>query len=81
MIYGQHFRHGCSIATEDDNLIMTGGLDKRMDMRGGGNENRVALYNRQGFMKELSSLNTGRFYHACSHYRNNNGETVSNNCV
>ena len=62
-------RYACSITPDDDNLIMTGGV---FTMK------TVSLYNRQGWVKDLARLNTGRGYHTCGHYRNNNGDTVRN---
>ena len=63
-------REVCSITPDDDNLIMTGG---------GWDPELVSLYNSQGFVQYLTSLNNGRAHHACGYYRNNDGETVRNN--
>ena len=49
---------------------MTGGFGKSVS--------RVSLYNQQGFVKDLASLSTGRYDHACGFFRDNNGDTVSN---
>ena len=51
-----------------DSVIHTGGLHSR---------SRVQEYNLQGSVARLPDLNTGRYYHACGHYVNDDKQIVS----
>ena len=60
-------RSACSIPTDDNEVIITGGVDTL---------STVSLYNINGWIRDLPSLNTGRFVHACGQYKSQNGNTV-----
>ena len=51
-----------------DSVILTGGLHSH---------SRVQEYNLQGSVARLPNLNTGRYYHACGHYVNDDKQIVS----
>ena len=51
-----------------DTVILTGGRYSA---------NRVQEYNLQGSVARLPDLNTGRYYHACGHYVNDDKQIVS----
>ena len=55
-----YYRMACAI--EDSNtqtLIITGGFDTMTT---------VSVYSLQGWVEDLQSLNTGRYFHACAYY-------------
>ena len=59
----------CGIADEDDgSYIITGGVDTRKT---------VTKYDKNGFMEDLPSLNTGRWDHGCGTYLDSNSQNVS----
>merc|ERR1711976_131901 len=57
----------CNIATDDNQLIITGGE---------GTKKTVSLYNREGWVRNLASLNTGRSGHACGKFKNSDNDVV-----
>ena len=62
-------RGACSIELEET-VILTGGS------RGGHGETRVTVYNTDGYVEDLPSLNAGRFDHGCGHFVNNENQMV-----
>ena len=54
--------YACSIELED-RVIVTGGYYTR---------NTVSIYYDDGWHQDLADLNTGRFWHSCSHYISEN---------
>ena len=71
----QYPRSGCSIQLEDK-VILTGGRDQE-----GNTMANVTVYNNGGFVKDMPSLNTGRFYHGCGHYVNSDNKMVRQHCI
>ena len=61
------FSGACGIEL-DEEYVVTGGY---------WSEQRVTQYNVSGHPTYLADLLTGRYWHACSKYTNQNGETVS----
>ena len=57
-----YYRNACGIEFEDQ-VIVTGGWNIF---------NTVSIYNDDGWVKNLASLNTGRYNHACSHFTSDN---------
>ena len=47
---------------------MTGGLKTL---------NKVTVYNSKGWVEDLPSLKTGRYYHGCGHFKTNEKKMVS----
>ena len=62
-------RYACAITLDDDRIIITGGEYYSQKV--------VSLYDNQGWIEDLASLNFERYHHACGHYRDDNGNTVS----
>jgi len=63
-------RYTCSIEDNDeDRVILTGGLDKR-------NSKNVSVFDKNGFVEQLPDLLTGRFFHACGFFINNDKNKV-----
>ena len=60
-----HYRHACSISLGDE-VVLTGGSDTKT---------RVSLYNKDGWVRDMPSLNTGRIGHGCTTY-STGGEQV-----
>ena len=56
----------CAIPTEDSEVIITGCSDTPS----------VSVYNMNGWVRDLPSLNFRRKRHACGHYKSENGEEV-----
>ena len=52
---------------DDEQVVITGGEDTG---------DQATLYNRQGFVKDLPRLNTGREYHGCAMFINQDNEKV-----
>ena len=52
----------------DDKFVVTGGLYS---------EKKVAEFTEAGAVKYMRNLKTGRYYHACSKFVNDDGDTVS----
>ena len=61
------FRLACSIPTDEDTVIITGGKQ---------HPSIVSEYNIKGLVREMTNLKTGRYDHACGQYENENGEKV-----
>ena len=61
-----YFRDACSIQF-NEKVIVTGGLYTTRT---------VSVYNIEGWMEDLPDLNTGRLYHGCGHYVDNNNNIV-----
>ena len=55
----------------DDKFVVTGGG------RGGGRKKKVAVFTEAGAVTYMRNLKTGRFWHACSKFVNDDGDTVS----
>ena len=56
-----YFSRACSIADPDtETVVITGGLDTLTT---------VSVYGRQGWVEDLPSLITGRYWHACTSYK------------
>ena len=56
-----YFSWACSIEDPDtETVVITGGKYTLTT---------VSVYGRQGWVEDLSSLNTGRQYHACTSYK------------
>ena len=60
-----HYRRACSIPLVDE-VVLTGGSETRT---------RVSLYSTGGWVRDMSSLNTGRANHGCTSY-STGGEQV-----
>ena len=56
-----------------DHYIVTGGWDRYAPERA---LNTVAKYSQSGLVDYLPSLNVGRYWHACSSFISDSGETV-----
>ena len=50
--------YACAIP-DDESVVMTGGV---------ATSNTVSVYNTQGWLEDLPSLNMGRYQHACTSY-------------
>ena len=56
-----YFSEACSIEDPDtETVVITGGYDDT--------STTVSVYGRQGWVKDLQPLNTGRLAHACTSY-------------
>ena len=56
-----YFSEACSIEDPDtETVVITGGYDDT--------STTVSVYGRQGWVKDLQPLNTGRLLHACTSY-------------
>ena len=67
-----YYRHSCGIEDEEEgSLIITGGGGD------GAFTDKVTKYYKDGSYQEMSLLNTARYLHACSSYKNTNQEKVS----
>ena len=62
-------RFACSITTDQDEVIITGGDETRTT---------VSVYNINGWVEDLATINFGRYFHACGQYKSQDGKTVSN---
>ena len=67
------FRDACSIPTDNNELIITGGGWLSSDVT-----RIVSVYNINGWVRDLASLMTKRSGHACGQYKTQNGDTVRN---
>ena len=68
-----YHRHSCGIEDEEeDSLIVTGG-----GWYGTVTTDKVTKYFKDGSYQEMPLLNTARYLHACSSYKNTNQEKVS----
>ena len=56
-----------------DHYIVTGGWESSEDDRA---LETVAEYSQTGFVRYLPNMIQGRYLHACSYFKNGNGETV-----
>ena len=56
-----------------DHYVVTGGEDSSAPERA---LSTVANYSQSGLVEYLPSLNTRRYYHACSSFISDSGETV-----
>ena len=56
-----------------DHYVVTGGFDRDAPEKA---LNTVAKYSQSGLVDYLPSLNQRRFYHACSSFISDSGETV-----
>ena len=63
-------RNACGIEM-DDKFVVTGGES------GGGRKKKVAVFTEAGAVTYMRNLKTGRFWHACSKFVNDDGDTVS----
>ena len=61
------FRYACGIEI-DDKFVVTGGYTR---------QTTVAEFTEAGAVTYLPSLKTGRWYHACSKFVTDDGDTVS----
>ena len=61
-----YFRNACSIQF-NEKVIVTGGASTK---------STVSVYNFGGWVEDLPVLNTGRWYHGCGHYVDNNNDIV-----
>ena len=61
------FRYACGIEV-DDKFVVTGGYFT---------QTKVAEFTEAGAVTYLPSLKTGRWYHACSKFVTDDGDTVS----
>ena len=68
-------RSACGIATDDNELIVTGCRDTTT----GTGTRRVSVYNKTGWLRDIASLNVARRYHACGRFRNNDNNMVNAN--
>ena len=67
-----YYRHSCGIEDEEEgSLIITGGGGD------GAFTDKVTKYYKDGSYQEMPLLNTARYLHACSSYKNTNQEKVS----
>ena len=66
------FRIACSIPTDDNELVITGGGGYPSSV-----SRTVSVYNINGWVRDLVSFNTERSYHACGQYKTQNGDKVS----
>lgn len=57
--------NSCGIDLEDNTFLVTGGYDSSVQYNA---RKSVSLYSTTGFQHDLSSLNTGRYGHACGKY-------------
>ena len=63
-----YFSAACAIPDPNtDTVVVTGGINTMIT---------VAVYSVQGWQEDLSSLNIGRYYHACTSYMSG-GKRVS----
>ena len=60
-------RSACGIEM-DDKIVVTGGYNS---------EEKVAEFTEAGAVSYLRNLKTGRYWHACSKFVNDDGDTVS----
>ena len=66
-----NFSTACTIGIQDnDEVVITGGY--------GSDSSRTPVYNNSGFVRNYPGLNTNRYYHACAHFLNNDGNLVRN---
>ena len=71
-------RHeACSIPTDDNELIITGGYPTNSDYVA----STVDVYNINGWVRDLPSLNDRRRNHACGKFKSQSGDTVRNTCI
>ena len=62
-----------------DQVIVTGGWGS--DAANNGVSDQAAVYNEQGWVKDLPSLNTARMDHGCGHFVNTDNQQVWVNWV
>ncbi len=66
--YIVYYSRGCAIPDPNtDTVVVTGGVNPLT---------RVSVYSVKGWKEDLPSLNTGRWYHACTSYMSG-GKRVS----
>ena len=60
VIVSNHYRGACAIEDPDtQTVVLTGGVYTLTT---------VSVYGLQGWVEDIPSLNTGRYWHACSCY-------------
>ena len=52
----------------EDIVILTGGISTK---------NTVSVYSTDGWVEDLPDLMTGRYWHGCGHYVNNDNKMVT----
>ena len=68
LVISKQTRYACSIQLEEV-VIMTGGYYTLQ---------LVTVYNKEGWVEDLTSLNQGRRSHGCGHYVNTENKLVCN---